>query len=258
MLLAITLPVAEDVKHPTRAVLIVPQLQRYKPKLIRPPRIQPPTQRLAKALIPPPVLKMLEVKPRPVESAPIIQQMDSVASVQPLPKIELPEPPPAPKPQVHTGIFEAVDPSRATERTKQIQTGAFGEISEIRAGSGNGNNHNASVRTAGFGDATVLVTSGLQRVAPAVLATTPTEVLFKPKPAYTAEARDLKIEGQVSLEVVFQASGTVRVIRVLHGLGHGLDEAAQQAAQQVRFRPATRAGTPIDTTATIHITFELT
>jgi TonB family protein len=82
--------------------------------------------------------------------------------------------------------------------------------------------------------------------------------LFKPKPVYTQEARDLKLEGQVSLEVIFQASGVVRVIRVLHGLGHGLDEAAEQAAQQIRFRPATRAGVPVDTAATLYITFQVT
>ncbi len=89
-------------------------------------------------------------------------------------------------------------------------------------------------------------------------ASAPAEILFKPKPVYTREARDLKLEGQVSLEVVFQSSGVVRIIRVLHGLGHGLDEAAEQAAQQIRFRPATRAGVPVDTTATLYITFQVT
>jgi TonB family protein len=84
------------------------------------------------------------------------------------------------------------------------------------------------------------------------------EILFKPHPSYSAEARNLHLEGQVSLEVVFQASGAVKVVRVIRGLGHGLDEAAQQAALQVRFKPATRSGAPVDTNATISITFELT
>ncbi|MBV9296684.1 MAG: energy transducer TonB, partial [Acidobacteriaceae bacterium] len=88
--------------------------------------------------------------------------------------------------------------------------------------------------------------------------TTPVEILFKPKPVYTDEARNLKLEGRVSLEVVFLASGSIRILRVLHGLGHGLDQAAETAAMQVRFRPATRAGAPVDTNATIYITFELT
>jgi TonB family protein len=75
---------------------------------------------------------------------------------------------------------------------------------------------------------------------------------------YTAEARALKIEGEVLLEVVFRASGTVEVERVVRGLGHQLDAAAQQAAMGIRFRPATRAGVPVDTKATVNITFELT
>jgi hypothetical protein len=37
-----------------------------------------------------------------------------------------------------------------------------------------------------------------------------------------------------------------------------LDEAAQQAAMQVRFKPASKSGAPVDTNATISITFELT
>jgi TonB family protein len=68
----------------------------------------------------------------------------------------------------------------------------------------------------------------------------------------------LKLEGEVSLEVVFAADGSVQVVRVVRGLGHGLDESAQRAASQIRFRPSTRDGVPVDTRATIHITFELT
>ncbi len=93
---------------------------------------------------------------------------------------------------------------------------------------------------------------------PVVPAVTPVEILSKPKPTYTLEARNLKLEGQVELEVVFQSDGSLRVIRVVEGLGHGLDEAAKRAALQVRFRPATRAGTPVDSNATIRITFQLT
>jgi TonB family protein len=87
---------------------------------------------------------------------------------------------------------------------------------------------------------------------------TPVEILFKPKPVYSQEARNLRLEGQVELNVIFTATGSVRVMSVIHGLGHGLDEAAQQAAMQVRFKPATRDGVPVDTNATIYITFQLT
>ena len=86
---------------------------------------------------------------------------------------------------------------------------------------------------------------------------TPVEILFKPKPQYTDEARRLKLEGEVLLRVLFTAGGEVRVLEVVKGLGHGLDESAVHAAQQIRFKPALRDGQPTDSTATVHILFEL-
>ena len=83
------------------------------------------------------------------------------------------------------------------------------------------------------------------------------EILFKPRPAYTEEARKLKIEGEVVVEVLFAASGEVKVLRVMQGLGHGLDEAAAQAAANIRFKPAERGGIPVDSTALAHIRFQL-
>jgi TonB family protein len=50
----------------------------------------------------------------------------------------------------------------------------------------------------------------------------------------------------------------VRVVQVVQGLGHGLDEAAVHAAEQIRFKPATRDGQPSDSTAKLHIVFQLT
>src|SRR5439155_18652359 len=55
---------------------------------------------------------------------------------------------------------------------------------------------------------------------------TPVEILFKPKPQYTQEARTLKLEGEVLLKVLFTAGGQARVLDVVQGLGHGLDENA--------------------------------
>ena len=89
------------------------------------------------------------------------------------------------------------------------------------------------------------------------VAETPVEILEKPKPKYTDEARRLGVEGEVLVEALFPRSGTVRVLRVIHGLGHGLDENAVAAAQAIRFRPATRAGRPVDSTAVVHILFEI-
>jgi TonB family protein len=116
----------------------------------------------------------------------------------------------------------------------------------------------ATIRTTSFGDATLAPPPGPKKAEAGSDNQTPVQILFKPKPVYTLEARGLRLEGEVSLQVIFQADGTIRVVRVVSGLGHGLDEAAAQAATRVRFKPATRGGVPVDTNATIKISFELT
>jgi TonB family protein len=86
---------------------------------------------------------------------------------------------------------------------------------------------------------------------------TPIVVVAKPLPQYTSEAKQLKIEGDVTLEVRFTASGQVQVLRVINGLGHGLDQQAMLAAQRIRFKPATKNGEPVDQVSVIHISFQL-
>jgi TonB family protein len=79
-----------------------------------------------------------------------------------------------------------------------------------------------------------------------------------PRPAYTDEARQLKIEGTVVLRVTFYANGQIQVLNVIRGLGHGLDEQAKRAVQQGKvIRPATQNGKPMDSTTNISITFQL-
>jgi len=85
----------------------------------------------------------------------------------------------------------------------------------------------------------------------------PLEILSKPTPAYTDEARTLKLEGDVVLDVRFAASGEIQVLGVVRGLGHGLDESAKRAALGIRFKPAQSAGHPIDFRTTVHIVFRL-
>ena len=86
---------------------------------------------------------------------------------------------------------------------------------------------------------------------------TPVSLLSKPTPVYTAEARQKKIEGDVELDVEFTATGQIRVLRVLQGLGYGLDEAAVAAAQQIRFSPARRDGQAVDSHGRLRIVFRL-
>jgi len=162
--------------------------------------------------------------------------------------------PVAPKVAVRMGSFEQAAASTGQNASRTVAVGAFGDGKSARAGGG----ARADVRLGGFGDQTAPTAESRPPRQPETNAYTAVEILFKPKPVYTMDARDSRVEGEVSLEVVFLASGEIRVGRVVHGLGHGLDEAAQQAAARVRFKPATRAGVPVDTPATIRITFELT
>jgi TonB family protein len=161
---------------------------------------------------------------------------------------------------VRTTAFGSVDGSGSGTNTNSrgtVQTGAFG-AAETGNGTG-GHGRSGKISTGGFGDnTTVAQAQPVQRLKVQAPATTPVEIVSKPKPVYTQEARNLHLEGEVSIEVVFTASGSVRVLRVIRGLGHGLDQAAEQAASQIRFHPGTRDGVPVDTTATVHIVFELT
>lgn len=115
-----------------------------------------------------------------------------------------------------------------------------------------------SVRQAGFGSMETGSNAGQSHPAESVGARlVPAEILSKPTPIYTDEARAKRIEGEVLLEVVFEASGKLRVVRIVRGLGHGLDDSAVQAAEQIRFKPALKDGQPSDSTAVVHIIFQL-
>lgn len=117
----------------------------------------------------------------------------------------------------------------------------------------------ATVRQAGFGDADVPAPPTVQShpAAQESARVVPAEIISKPVPGYTAEARAQRIEGEVLLEVVFEASGKLRVLRIVRGLGHGLDDSAVRAAEQIRFKPALKDGQPSDSTAVVHIIFQL-
>jgi len=140
-----------------------------------------------------------------------------------------------------------------------IASAGFGNGVAIDGGRG-GRGGNGRVQTTSFGDAALQQASApVQHQAAAITkpATTPVSIQTKPLPSYTAEARELRVEGEVLLEVTFTAAGQVRIVRVVRGLGHGLDESAVRAAQGIRFTPAQRDGRPVDSTATLHIVFQL-
>lgn len=140
-----------------------------------------------------------------------------------------------------------------------VKSAGFGNsIAGPGQGGGQGGSPNGgAVRQAGFTNASAVDASPHSRPAVAEPRLIPVEVLSKPNPIYTQEARDLKLEGEVLLQVMFAAKGQLRVLQVQRGLGHGLDEAAVRAAQQIRYKPALRDGQPYDSVATLHVRFQL-
>jgi len=113
------------------------------------------------------------------------------------------------------------------------------------------------VQSGGFADATVADNTPKKKAASGDAPTTMVDILDKPHPQYSAEGRTLRLEGDVVLDLVFQADGTVQVNQVISGLGHGLDEAAVRAAQQIKFKAAKRDGQPVDFPARVRIEFRL-
>jgi TonB family protein len=121
---------------------------------------------------------------------------------------------------------------------------------------GDGRRGGQGVVASGFG-AQQIATNTRRNIEDTSAATFPVEIVSKPKPVYTDEARKLNLEGEVLLEVLFGANGQLRVNRVVRGLGHGLDEAAVTAANKIKFKPAQRNGSAVDSTAIVHVMFQL-
>ena len=180
--------------------------------------------------------------------------------------------------RIQVGSLEAPE-TTATELTNrgQVVSGGFGDGSSARLGaepptrqspattgtfgavnpSGPKPTTKASVTQSEFGAIVAKTAGPANRPQPSYSRSAALEILQKPRPAYSDEARRLQIEGEVVLEMLFPASGKARVLRVTRGLGHGLDESAVNAAAAIRFRPAMERGLAVDTVATVRIEFQL-
>jgi len=68
-----------------------------------------------------------------------------------------------------------------------------------------------------------------------------------------------KIQGEVELELVVRADGTVDGVAVTKSLDavHGLDDAAVEAAGQWTFKPGTKDGRPADVMVHLNMRFTL-
>jgi TonB family protein len=117
-------------------------------------------------------------------------------------------------------------------------------------GTGSGEGDGAGIgpgSTAGIGGGPYRPGSGI----------TPPSLLHEVKPVYTDEGRRRSVEGEVVMEVVVRADGSVGQVRVLQGLGSGLNERAADAVRQWRFAPARRFGQPVDVLVEVAVEFRL-
>lgn len=174
------------------------------------------------------------------------------------------------------GIAGKGDPNHATNVNRQGSPALPGGEG-FGNGTGGKNGIPGTIASGGFGNGTaipptakkgtVVASAGFGAVDTSsdpkkkVAATGPADVtptiLDKPRPEYTAEGRSLRIEGDVVIDLVFLANGSIQINRVVNGLGHGLDESALRAARQIKFKPAKREGEPVDFPARVHVEFRL-
>jgi len=194
--------------------------------------------------IPQPLLASLELRPIAVLPAPPLR-IDNLES--PMVVAQVAAVPAVVRAAGFSGAVSAMQRAAGTVRRAGFENASTADAAATQR----------PLAHAGFGDATVAsgsVATGSVAISPV---TRPVEILSKPKPVYTDEARGRRIEGEVLLQVLFAASGQVHVLATVRGLGFGLDENAVAAAEAIRFRPAERAGVGADSTAVVHIVFQL-
>lgn len=257
------------------------------PRPIRSPQLTPVPHPVA---FKSPVVPAMRTSTIDLPTAPVVEPPRIVEPASELPQIRTRFTPPVntgdfasaaavsptrtPHAPVQASVFNAQENSQASPRRSALGASGFDSAAEAEehrrpaAVSPSGFSTAAAATSAqsasrittnsGFGDASsqAPVHSSLPQARSAP-STTPAEILSKPRPAYTEEARTLAIEGEVLVEVVLEASGRVRIVRLVKGLGHGLDENALASAREIRFRPALKQGVPADSTAVVHILFQL-
>lgn len=258
-------PPPPKIKPKTPPPELKPKVPKPKQIEVEPPELNPRQPHIF-LVLKPELRKAHIVEVKPVELKPVIQPMEIVLKSsgpkRPLEEIQAP----------NLGLGAL--PASVLANANKVQTGGFGDPHGIpgpanpskaaninKAGSANlpgGPGYGNGTGGAQGARGTLASTEGPKNSgATTGGASSSVDILYEPNPAYTSEARLLKMEGDVVLEVVFLASGQLQVTRVVSGLGHGLDEAAIQAAKQIRFRPAKRNGQPVDFPAHVRIEFRL-
>jgi len=76
-------------------------------------------------------------------------------------------------------------------------------------------------------------------------------------PAYSKEALEKGVEGDLVISATFRRDRKIKDIAIEKGLGHGLDERAREAIRRIEFEPALYEGSPIDVKTSIVFNFSM-
>ncbi|MFY9621038.1 MAG: energy transducer TonB [Pyrinomonadaceae bacterium] len=83
------------------------------------------------------------------------------------------------------------------------------------------------------------------------------QILKKPLPRFSREARRHLTRGYVLLRAILAADETVKHIEVMTGLPDGLSESAIAAARQIKFKPAMKDGKPVSVWIELEYSFQI-
>ena len=215
-------PVVEAKKVPAPKPIVPPKVA-AKPPVVTPPPIEAPKVEVAK-VTPPPVTAVTKTdtfrNPEIAStgsSAPVTEHKprrqvqtggfgdpngvppnpNSTGKGPVIAKVGSFDLPPGP------GTGNGTGGSKGTKGT--VASAGFGNGVAGPGDGGSGSKGNGTVKTTNFGNAEPAPGEVPKRQAATVSKDTPVSVLSKPTPAYTIEARQRKIEGDVELEVEFTA-----------------------------------------------------
>jgi TonB family protein len=82
-------------------------------------------------------------------------------------------------------------------------------------------------------------------------------LIRKVDPKYPPELIEQNVQGEVILYAVIRADGSVDSIQLVRGIDPQLDANAKSALSQWKFRPALKAGVPVDLEAIVYIPFKI-
>jgi TonB family protein len=81
--------------------------------------------------------------------------------------------------------------------------------------------------------------------------------LNKPRPNYTDEARNHRVQGIVRVRALVDIRGRVQDVRLISHLPYGLDEEAIKAVRQMGFKPAVKDRQPVEYWVILEVEFRL-